>query len=116
MTTEPPSQASIEDVARRNGKWTLANFIISAFLLLMIGWMTFITNQILDLRAFAARGDRFTIVDGHGLKEWTRAEIARMEIPPPWFLAEVRGLRDEVKAHEKRLDAIDVAHGGKAKR
>lgn len=92
---------------KTNGKWTLANIVLSLFtaaLLMLTAWML---TSIIELREFAARGDRFTITDGNGLRAYVDGQIAKLEIPPSWFRERVHANSEDIKHHEKRIDELE---------
>jgi hypothetical protein len=68
------------------------------------GWMM---SSIIELREFAARGDRFTISDANGMREYIDRKISGLEIPPAWFREMVVENRKRLRENEKRLDAAE---------
>jgi hypothetical protein len=74
--------------------------MFTAAMLALNGWMM---SSIIDLREFAARGDRFTIQDANGMREYLDRRIAHLEIPPDWFREMVVQNREAIREHEKRL-------------
>lgn len=89
-----------------NGKFTLANTVISiatAFFMALTYWML---GSIIELREFAAKGDRFTAQDRIELEARIKQEI-KNELPPKWLTDLVNRIDQVQQQHENRLDAIE---------
>lgn len=84
-----------------NGKWTLANTVISLFTAAMLGLTGWMMHSLIELREFAAKGDRVTPVD-------LDREISRMWVeiekryPPRWLTREIERLSKEIEACQEK--------------
>ena len=83
-----------------NGKWTLANAIITvgvAFLLALVGYML---REIDTLQSFRDQGDRFTSEDAMELEHRLISRIQN-EFPPRWLT----DLIEHEVANQSRINA-----------
>ena len=88
------------------GKLSLASVIISIGTAAMIVWIGWLSDSVITLREFSARGERFTQADGLRLQEKIIADIKK-ELPPKWLLDDVRQILLEHKEFDRRIDKLE---------
>ena len=94
------------DGLSRNGKWTLANVIISVFTAFFMALTYWMLQSIINLREFQAAGERFTVTDSHRLKAEIVAEI-KTALPPKWLVDDVDRMNKMLEVHEERIDKVE---------
>ena len=92
---------------KTNGKWTLANIIISLF---TAGTLTFVGAMYVSVRKlenFAARGDRCTLSECTAIDHRLGlAEVKLLQLPPRWLSEKIDRMLEEQETIQLRLDGL----------
>jgi len=89
-----------------NGKWTLANTILSFFTfaaLALVGWML---SSVIELREFKAQGDRFTGSQASAMRQHILREVAE-KFPPRWLQDDLKELKEETRRLQLQIDRLE---------
>ena len=89
-----------------NGKFTLANAIITLFCASMIGVMGWILTQTIELLEFRAAGNRFTQQDWEAARAQLVTEF-RLAYPPKWLINDVEDLKIEARRLQLQIDRLE---------
>lgn len=89
-----------------NGKFTLANAIITLGCAAMLGVMGWTLSQTIALLEFRAAGDRFTQSDWHEQRALLIAEL-RAIYPPRWLVEDIADAKLELQRIQLQIDRLE---------
>ena len=92
-----------------NGKWTLANAVITIVTAFMLGVSAWMASSIVELREFAARGDRFTVQDWSQQRQQLVDYVDERlgEYPPAWLLKRLERMEEEDQRLQLQVDRLE---------
>lgn len=91
------------------GKLSLASVIISIGTAAMIVWIGWLSDSVITLREFSARGERFTQADGLRLRREIVNDI-KSELPPQWLLEDVKEIVQDHREFDRRIRGLEKQH------
>ena len=100
---------------KQNGRWTLANTIISIGVAALLGITAWLLNTAVETREFMSRGDRCTAHECRQIQSHIERDNERMKhieeniaaLPPRWLSDMVEDLKVELRRQQLQIDRLE---------